>query len=323
STLATMAQATFNYLDSSGLDAPAIFKSAGLDSKDIFDPNARFPAYATNRLLQIAIRETGEECIIYRVMDYYDITMAHAMGYAWLASRNLKEALDRFVRYHRMLSSNVEINLERAQGSWQLIGKLIETGHREANEGVLVFCIHMCRISYGKDLIPINVQLTRTKPADPSPILDFYRCRVEFGCNENIILFSPSDVSQKQRGANPSLTIAMDNVITTYLARLDENDVDSQVRSIVARLLAHGEPSRDDIAEELNLAPRTLQRRLDEQDSSVKKIIDETRHQLAIEFLQHGNHSIKEIAYNLGFSDPSNFSRAFKRWEGMSPKAYQ
>ncbi len=322
STLATLTQAMFNYLNSLGLDAPAIFKRAGLNSEDIYDSNTRFPIHATNRLLQIAEYETGEECIIYRVVDHFDLSMAHAIGYAWVASRNLKEALERFVRYHRMLSDDVDIRLERAQGSWQLIGKLIDTGQREANDGVLAFCVHMCRQSYGEDLVPLYVQLTRTIPVDPTPIENFYRCKVEFGCSENIILFNPSDISRKLKSANPSIAIAMDEVITSYLARWDSKDVGSQVKRIVARLLVHGEPSRQDVAEELNLTPRTLQRRLEMQESSVKKIVDETRHQLALDFLQQGHYSIKEVAYNLGFSDPSNFARAFKRWEGMSPKAY-
>ncbi|HIE82655.1 MAG TPA: AraC family transcriptional regulator, partial [Dehalococcoidia bacterium] len=208
STLATISQAMFSYLESLHLDTHAIFNRAGLDANDAFDPAARFPTYATTRLLQIAIRETGEECIVYRMMSYFDITMAHAMGYAWLASRNLHEALSRFVRYHRMLSSNVEVSLERAQGSWQLNGKLIDTGQRVANEGVLIFCFQMCRLSYGKDLVPLNVQLTRARPLDPSPILDFYRCNVEFGCPENIILFNPSDIGNKQRGANPTVVLS-------------------------------------------------------------------------------------------------------------------
>jgi AraC-like DNA-binding protein len=66
-----------------------------------------------------------------------------------------------------------------------------------------------------------------------------------------------------------------------------------------------------------------LQRRLSEQDSSVKKIVDETRHQLATTYLDQSHLSIKEVAYSLGFNDPSNFSRAFRRWEGMTPKEYR
>ena len=323
STLATLAQAMFNFLDSSGHDATAIFERAGFNLNELYDSNARFPIYTENRLFQIATQVTGEECIWYRMADHLDITMSHAMGYAWLASRNLKDALERFTRYQRMLSTNMDIKLEPAQGSWHLIGKLLDTGQREDNDGVLAFCIFMCRQSYGEDLTPLSVQLSRTKPLDPSPINDFYRCEVSYGHAENIVIFSAADVSRKQVSANPAIALAMEDVIITYVARLDSKDIASQVKHIVARLLVHGEPSRNSIAEELNLTPRTLQRRLEKQKSSVKNIIDETRHQLALEFLRDDYYSVKEVAYNLGFSDPSNFARAFKRWEGVSPNAYR
>ncbi|MBL6688779.1 MAG: helix-turn-helix transcriptional regulator [Pseudomonadales bacterium] len=71
------------------------------------------------------------------------------------------------------------------------------------------------------------------------------------------------------------------------------------------------------------MSARTLQRRLEEQDTSVKDIIDETRHQLALEYLCQDHLSIKEVAFSLGFNDASNFSRAFKRWEGKTPKEFR
>lgn len=323
SALATIGQATYNYLESQQLDANRLFVNAGLDPDKIRDPNARYPTYATNRLLQVAIHETGEECIVYRVVDFIEPEMLHAMGYSWIASDSLKEALTRFVRYHKMLSNNVEIKLEQAQGSWQLVGKMIDTGSREADDGVLPFCLKICRRSFGDDLKPLHVQLTRTKPKDASLIENFYGCTVDFSASENVLTFSAADITRKLRGANPQIALAMEGVITSYLTNFDTNDVATQVRSIVAKLLTYGEPSRDQIASELNLTPRTLQRRLQEQDSSVKEIVDETRHQLSIDFLRSGNYSVKEVAYNLGFSDPSNFARAFKRWEGVSPKEFR
>jgi len=322
SALATIAQASYNYLESINLDANRLFKNAGLDPEKIYDSNARFPVYATNRLLQIGIHETGDECIVYRVVDFIEPQMLHAMGYSWMASSTLKEALTRFVRYHKMMSTNIDVKLEQVQGAWQLVGKLIDTGQREANEGVMPFCLKICRRSFGDDLQPLHVQLMRKKPANPTPIEDFYGCAVEFSSAENVLTFSASDITRKLNGANPQVALAMEEVIARYVVQFDASDIATQVRGIVAKLLVYGEPSRDQIASELNLTPRTLQRRLLEQDSSVKQIVDETRHQLSVDFLNSGSYSVKEVAYNLGFSDPSNFARAFKRWEGVTPKAF-
>ena len=173
----------------------------------------------------------------------------------------------------------------------------------------------------------IDCQRTRNptglEPIDARPLESFFGCEVRYGCSENTIVFNSSDLNRSLRGANPAIANAMDELIADYLARFDSRDVVSQVRKIVAGYLVHGEPDRETIAGELNLSSRTLQRRLDEQGSSVKQIVDETRHQLAIEYLGQQHLSIKEVAFSLGFSDPSNFSRAFKRWEGKTPRQFR
>jgi AraC-like DNA-binding protein len=115
----------------------------------------------------------------------------------------------------------------------------------------------------------------------------------------------------------------MDEVIVQYLAKLNDNDIANKVRKTVAETLIHGEPGKQEIADELNMSPRTLQRRLEEAGTSVKEIIDETRQQLSMNFLDQPHYSIKEVAYALGFSDPSNFARAFKRWTGETPRQYR
>jgi len=323
STLASLLQGYFNYLESQGYDAAEFFRRAELDASRIYDADARFPVFNINRLWQIALQETGNPCLLYEVVHHFEPTMLHAMGHAWIVSRTLLEALQRFVRCHRMLSTNVDIKLERAQGSWQLVGHLIYAADENVTDGVLALSLHMCRKSYGEDLVPLHVQLTRSKPEDCTPIDDFFRCEVDYKCTDNVIVFNSADLTRRLKGANVAVAVAMEDVITSYLARVDASDIVNQVRKFIATFLIHGEPTKQDIAEELHLTTRTLQRRLEDQGSSVKSIIDETRHQLALEFLDQDHHSIKEVAFNLGFSDPSNFSRAFKRWENLTPKQYR
>jgi AraC-like DNA-binding protein len=323
SALATLSQAAYSYLESQDLDAQALFHRAGMDASRIYAADARFPVYAINRLWQIAIHETKNPCLAYEIAPLIEPRMLHAMGHAWIVSRTLIEALQRLVRYHHMLSTNADIKLESAQGTWLFMASHHESPGEDFTDGLLAFSLHMCRQAYGDDLTPLQVQLIRAQPIDASPIENFYRCQVEYNCPENVITFSSTDLNRKLLGANPAIAVAMEDVINTYLARIDANDIVSRVRKIVAATLVHGEPTREDIADEINISARTLQRRLEDQESSVKKIVDETRHQLALDFLSQDHYSIKEIAYNLGFSDPSNFSRAFKRWEGMTPREFR
>ena len=136
------------------------------------------------------------------------------------------------------------------------------------------------------------------------------------------MMIAPAFKPLEQKGI-AEVAIAMDTVIQNYLARYDKHDTVSLVRKVVAETLVNGDLNKQSIAEAISLSTRTLQRRLEEQGSSVKEIIDDTRHQMALEYLAQKSHSIKEISFHLGFSDSSNFSRAFKRWEGKTPKQYR
>ncbi len=323
SNLATLSQATFNYLDDHGYDAEDIFRRAGLDPSKRTDPDYRYPMNEIVRMWRIAISETKHACLVYEVVKYIEPWMMHAVGHAWISSHNLLQALQRLERYHRMLSTNVYFRLEKLQGAWQLVGGVKDPYEHPATDATLAFILEMCRRSYGEDLTPLQIQMIRLEPMDATPLENFFRCEIDYGRDENVMIFSSSDLNRKLSSANPVVAAAMDDVIVDYLARFDASDIANRVRQIVAAYLVHGEPDKQMIADELNMSARTLQRRLEEQETSVKDIIDQTRHQLALEYLSQEHLSIKEVAFSLGFNDASNFSRAFKRWEGQSPKAYR
>ena len=321
SSLATIFQAFSNCVDALGFDAESMFTRAGLDFSKIYDADARFGVAEVYQLWRIATAETKHPCLLFEMATYLEPWMLHAVGHAWITSPTLLAALQRLERSHRMLSTNVEIKLVQLQGAWQLSVNVIES--MDDTDGAFACVLQMCRLCYGDDLKPLEVHLIRLEPKDASPITDFFNCPVEFGYAENVMVLNSSDLQRKLRGSNPEIAAAMDELINSYLARFDSTDVVSRVREVVVAYLVHGEPDKEIIADELKLSPRTLQRRLSEQDSSVKKIVDETRHQLSTAYLDKSHLSIKEVAYSLGFNDPSNFSRAFRRWEGVSPKEYR
>ncbi len=323
SNLATLSQATYNYLSSNGYNADDMFRRAGLDPDKRTDPDFRYGINEIRRLWRIALQETGHACLVYDVMEYIEPWMLHAVGHAWISSQTLLSALQRLQRYHRMLSTNVVVELHPLQGAWQLHADVLEPYQHPATDSVIAFVLEMCRRSFGQDLAPLEVELIRLEPMDAKPIEDFFRCNVRYGSPENVIVFNAADLNRRLSGANPAIAAAMDSVTSEYLARFDANDIVNRARKLIAEHLVHGEPDKQRVAEAMLMSPRTLQRRLEEEGTSVKALIDDTRHQLALQYLAQKHLSIKEVAYSLGFNDASNFSRAFKRWEGMTPKAFR
>lgn len=321
STLATIYQAFSDCVAQKGLDPEQLFNQAGLDHSAINDSEARFGAAGLTKLWRLGKLKTNNPCLVVEVVQHIQPAMLHAVGHAWVTSPTLLAALQRCSRAYRMLSTNVETELVQMQGAWELTANLKDSS--DNTDAAIVVVLQMSRMSYGSDLSPLGVELTRPAPKDTSPLDAFFGCSIIYGAKENRLLFSSIDVGRKLRGANPVIAAAMDEVINAYLLRFDDADIVGRVREVVANYLVHGEPDAETVAEELSVTSRTLQRRLSEQNSSVKEIVDSTRHQLSLTYLDQRHLSIKEVAYSLGFNDPSNFSRAFRRWEGTSPKVYR
>jgi AraC-like DNA-binding protein len=321
STLATIYQAFAACVTNMSIDPERLFTEACLDFTRINDPKARFDTGEMNQLWRLAKHETKIPCLVVEVVKHVQPSILHAVGHAWITSPTLLATFQCCERAHSMLSTNVEFHLRRMQGAWDLTANLKESS--DNTDAVIALILQMSRITYGNHLTPLEVHLIRSAPEDTSPIDDFLGCSVTYGVRENRMVFSTADLQRSLRGWNPQIAAAMDDLIATYLRQSKKTDIVGRVREVVANYLVHGEPDREIVADELNLSPKTLRRRLSEQNSSVKKIVDSTRHLLSVAYLGQQHLSVKEVAYSLGFNDPSNFSRAFRRWEGITPNEYR
>ena len=111
-------------------------------------------------------------------------------------------------------------------------------------------------------------------------------------------------------------------MLDRYLREMDAGDFSNKVRQALAQSLPSGRVTEEDVAQRLNRSVSSLQRHLRAEGTGYRHILERTRERLAREYLSSGQHPIAEVAYLLGYADQSTFTRAFKRWTGMSPGAY-
>ena len=122
----------------------------------------------------------------------------------------------------------------------------------------------------------------------------------------------------------PQLLVRLnDQAVTDYLARYDLADFATQVRRLLIETLPESGPDQAVIARELNVSKRQLQRELQTRGYSFKQLADEVRRDLAISYLEEKQKSIGEITFMLGYSEPANFGRSFKKWTGTTPGEYR
>ena len=136
-------------------------------------------------------------------------------------------------------------------------------------------------------------------------------------------MFSRVDLETPLPSANEALAQLHDRFAGEYLARFSTSRITHLARQTLCRLLPQGEPKRERVAQALHLSQRTLQRRLQEEGTSYQQLLDDTRRDMAEQYLQQPGLTLLEVAYLLGFADPSNFFRAFRRWFGCTPNEYR
>ena len=322
-TLALGLEAMARVLGKYQVNSAAVFTAAGLDSEPYRDADARVPVAKNARIWAECVRLSGNPCIGFEVGQAITAANLHAVGYAWLASSTLEEALERLARHQSMVSTAVRTRVERTADELRLVIDPDERTPQESADTFVAAVITICRQASHEDFHPMRVEMTRPRPPCAKQLAKFFGCQISYGVAANVIAFRLSQARELLPRQNPALARASDKVADSYIADMVHDDVLSRARVGLIGLLASGEPSRGALAKHLHISERTLARRLRDSDTTFRDLLDESRRDLALGYIRQRRYSVADITYLLGFSDQSNFARSFKRWTGQSPAAYR
>jgi len=150
-----------------------------------------------------------------------------------------------------------------------------------------------------------------------------FQCEVEFNAPSFQLYFSPEILDYRSLNAEPELLNLHVKAADQHLARLQQQDFVRLVRTQIAALLESAEVTLERVAEQLEITPRNLRHQLNTADTSFQRLLNDHRRSLAKRLLSRTDEEISEIVYLTGFSEPSTFYRAFKRWEGTTPIEYR
>jgi AraC-like DNA-binding protein len=298
-----------------------------LVSKESIDDRAgRVPISNIRRLWDAAVAVTGDPHIGLSVGRMIRPVTANALGFAWLASSTLGEALDRQVRYFDVLTTFFDLDLEPCDEQTVLLVAPIRGVPLLPTSADMAFAttVAMCRMSSTPTFAPVQVQFR--KRVDDAPnrarYQSYYRCPLVFGAARDALFFSNSSLREPLPSSNADLARESEKLLDRYLRDMETGDTASAVRRQLVNMLPSGQATEEEVAQRLNRSVSSLQRYLRAEGTRYRDILDRTREDLAREYLQSREHPIAEVAYLLGYSDQSTFTRAFKRWTGVSPGAF-
>jgi AraC-like DNA-binding protein len=325
-TISTITEAILQALKYYACDPTPLFDKAGIQLDRNNDPFSRHPVTTMTLLWQSCVEETGDEAFGLQVARCVHPTMFQALSLSAMFSDNVEQALERLCRFSRMVSDVAEVRLEKSEDISRLVFSCFDDQAAPSPEALDTFMASAYLLLKGVTQERVTLQsvtLKRRKPLQTKAWEDLFEATVEFDSCENILLFKTKELKIRLVSANPQLASLNEQVLIQYLARFDTGCIKSQVIVELTKLLPKGNPNQQTVAQALCMSSRTLQRRLQSLGSSFSETLDTLRRELAAQYMQQSQLSINEISCLLGFSNPSNFNRAFKRWYHKSPGLYR
>ena len=193
----------------------------------------------------------------------------------------------------------------------------------EQNDAALAVTLSMCRVNYIEDLAPVSVTLIHPMPSCSARFFEYFRSPILFEAATYSFTLPLDAVDKILPGSNPQLAELNDQVMIEYLVKLDQDHITQKVKAAIIDHLPSGSVTDETVARALYMSSRKLQRQLQSAGTTFNTLLNEIRQDLAQTYLKEENTSMTEIAFLLGFSESSAFSRAFKRWMGVSPTKYR
>jgi AraC-like DNA-binding protein len=312
-------------LESRGIDSRAMFAAAGFDHVPVNSPVDRLPVPQIQRLYDAVADVTGDDTFGLDVAEHMRATTLHALGYSLQASNNLRDFGDRLSRYMRFVSQSAKVHLAEHEADVAIEAhKTIARIPDESTDAMCGFLVRFISDLSGGRCRPHRLELPRPEPADGGKRhREFFQAPVDFDRPFPAIRYERSMLGVTFDGASKELAQHNDQIVIAYLAKLDRADIQDRVKALIIQDLPSRKVSKVSIAKQLHMSPRTLQHKLAQCNASFYGLVNETRRAIACGYMENHALAVTEIAYLLGFSDTSNFSRAFKRWTGLSPSAYR
>ncbi|MEZ4222977.1 MAG: AraC family transcriptional regulator [Polyangiaceae bacterium] len=313
------------YARSRGVDVDPPLKAQGVDLAGLRDPDARVAQGAYNALF--ASFAAVDEDFGLHMAEHVDAEGFGIVGHLAQRSSTFGDALDRIVRYSRLVHDAGRVEVERTDrelivypGCRGLLHEYPRQIAEHAAGSVVVLAGAMLR----RPLPITRVTFRHPAPPELTEHQRVFGVLPSFGAEETTVVTRADTSDWPIPHSEPNLVGWLERYADDLLARLRQrDDVVARVDEAIARRLEDGAPAVGEVARMLTLSPRTLQRRLAEQDTNFNDRIDAVRRSLAQRYLRDSQLSVQEVTYLLGFSESKNFHRAFRRWFSTTPRAWR
>jgi len=313
------------HIQSKGIQPAQALAGTELTVAELERPNQQVPLTLCIKVFTNVQRLLNDPSLGLQLGQLLTIRHHGFLGYAVLSSRTVGEAVDLAVRYFRTRTSLLEIRLFR-EGDMAVIQVDERAPLGDIKVTVFDALISLFRVC-GEQLtgrrFNAEIRLSYPEQAHHAALKAELGNKLSFDCAFMQVRFPRIGLQLPLGLPDPQLLTMAQQQCEAELQRLqDERGLLPEVRRVTKEQLSD-QVSLITVADALHLSPRTLRRRLAELGTSFQMILEQLRRGRAVELLLHSGLSVEQIASELGYLDPSNFGRAFRRWTGQSPREYR
>ena len=310
------------WVETQGFNAAPIRKLRGM--AELTDPDLRVPEASVEEAWRLATTLTNDDAVGVHVAEWLPRGALDLVEFAFRSGASLTSALERLVRYGRVISdrvaARVDVNSEGLLLAFDDVGST--PLHPGRAEFALAAALKLARDSTGHAIVPQQVCFAHSAPLDASEHRRFFRGPVRFSAGSTSMILGVSDAARPMLEADEALSSVVRRRLEKALVDRDLQQAgpfSGRVRRLMIEHLGGTTLTPSTMARALTVSERTLSRRLADEGTSFRGILDDVRRESACALLQDRSLSVADVAFFLQYSEPAAFHRAFRRWTGQAP----
>jgi len=305
-----------------------LFNLSGIIEVDIADGDNRVPMAQYQALILAAKRLTDDAALALHYAEQVDLSDVSVVGLVTRASATMMDALRQLNRYGQLVAE-VDVGLAQrfeivreAGDIWLVDNRINADAFPELTEITFARLVSGPR-RFSSQLHIGAIHFTHKAPAYVDEYARIFGAPVTFECKRNAMLLDESWLTHPVALAPHYVFGILSKHADGLLEQLQAGKtVGAKVKSILMPILHLGDVTVDLVSAQMAMSRQTLFRKLKVEGTTFENLLDDLRRKLAMHYLEGKKVSVNETAYLVGFSDPSAFSRAFKRWTGQSPREF-
>lgn len=325
--LASAACGIVQHIEKNKGDVDRIFGKVGIRQNDINDPINELNLIQYCNLFDVAAKTTGNDNIGLEFGQTFSPRQLGPIGFAAISSPTLSAALRNMEKYFAAHQEQTSFGLIQDSDmlwlSYRIYDSRIDNRRQDAELSLGMFC-NIFKAALGKNWAPLEVRFEHDRPDDGDHHETCFNAPVKFGRRTNAIGFRRSELDTRMPEQDPYLFLLISSFLESR-SRLVGNPENFSVivRNQIKLHLGDKIPTLTEIARVLGLNNASFQKQLKMNDLLFPDLLRAARRELALHYMNEPEMPFTEIAYNLGYSELSAFSRAFRSWTGMSPQRYR